>query len=237
MVTVSIILPKMQTTCNFRVDWMRGVMVNAQDNQDLDHRGQRVMARQTEEARRAKLGADTIQLEGTMPQVGERLDASFSIPAARHAESPLTAAELSRGLVIVSTLPNIQKHACIAQIVDLEVQAKERVPSARLVHISSDHADHWLEVDRFHPDIETPGYSLCCADPGSRQAFAQVFGVGVVGLQRVAHGLFALREGIFVVVAIPEDQMRTPEVAGFLEQLCRWLGQAADPSPQPIKQA
>lgn len=194
------------------------------------------MTRQAEEIRRAKLSSETIQLEGAMPQVGERLDASFSIPAARLAERPLTAAELSRGLVIVSTLPNIQKHACIAQIVDLEAQAKERAPSARLVHISSDHADHWLEVDRFHPDVETPGYSLCCADPVSRHAFAQAFGVGVVAHQRIAHGLFALHEGIFVAVAIPEDQMRTPEVAGFLGQLCRWLGQTADPSPQPTEE-
>ena len=171
-----------------------------------------------------------------MPQVGERLDASFSIPAARHAESPLSATELLRGLVIVSTLPNIQKHACITQIVDLEAQAKERVPSARLVHISSDHADHWLEVDRFHPDVETPGYSLCCADPGSRQAFSQAFGVGVVAHHRIAHGLFALHEGVFVAVAIPEDQMRTAEVAGFMEQLCRSLGQGWTPLPKPIKQ-
>lgn len=195
------------------------------------------MDRSAEEQRRAKLGSETIQLEGAMPQVGERLEASFSIPAARHAESPLSATGLLQGLVIVSTLPNIQKHACIAQIVDLEAQAKERVPSAQLVHISSDHADHWLEVDRFHPDVETPGYSLCCADPVSRQAFAQAFGVGVKAHQRIAHGLFALHEGVFVAVAIPEDQMRTPEVAGFLEQLCRWLGQAADPSPQPTEEA
>lgn len=172
-----------------------------------------------------------------MPQVGARLEVSFSIPAARHAASSLSAAELLQGLVIVSTLPNIQKHACIAQIVDLEAQAKERVPLARLVHISSDHADHWLEVDRFHPDVETPGYSLCCADPVSRQAFAQAFGVGVVAHQRIAHGLFALHEGVFVAVEIPEDQMRTPEVARFLEQLCLWLGQAADPSPQPTEEA
>lgn len=187
--------------------------------------------------RRAKLGAETILLEGAMPQVGERLESSFSIPAARHAESPLSAAELLQGLVIVSTLPNIQKHACIAQIVALETQAKERVPSARVVHISSDHADHWLEVDRFHPDVETPGYSLCCADPASRQAFAQAFGVGVVAHQRIAHGLFALDEGVFVAVAIPEDQMRTAEVAASMEQLCRRLGQAWTSSPQPTEEA
>ena len=195
------------------------------------------MDRQVQEKRRARLGSDTIELEGAMPKVGERLDALFSIPAARHAESPLTTTELSQGLVIVSTLPNIQKHACIVQIVDLEAQAKERVPSARLVHISSDHMDHWLEVDRFHPDVETPGYSLCCADPISRRAFAQAFGVGVLDHQRIAHGLFALNEGVFVVVAIPEDQMRTAEVSGFLEQLCRWLGHVSDPLPQPLEEA
>lgn len=188
---------------------------------------------QAENPRWAKLGADTIQLKGAMPQVGERLESSFRIPAARHAANPLSAAELVQGLVIVSTLPNIQKHACMAQIVALETQAKERAPSARVVHISSDHADHWLEVDRFHPDVETPGYSLCCADPASRQAFVQTFGVGVVAHERIAHGLFALYEGVFVAVSIPEDQMRTPEVTEFMGRLSRKLGQASVPSLQP----
>lgn len=195
------------------------------------------MDRQAREPRRARLGPEMIELEGAAPLVGDRLAASFSIPAARHAGSSLTATELSQGVVIVSTLPNIQKHACIAQIVDLEAQAKEQVPSARLVHISSDHADHWLEVDRFHPDVETPAYSLCCADPVDRHAFAQAFGVGVVDHQRIAHGLFALNGGVFVAVEIPEDQMRTPEVRGFLDRLCRRLRQANEPSPQPIEEA
>lgn len=185
------------------------------------------------EHRQARLGATPLQLEGAMPQVGERLQASFSIPAARHAGSSLTAIELSQGVVIVSTLPNIQKHACMSQIVDLEAQAKEWVPSARLMHVSSDHADHWLEVDQFHPDVETPAYSLCCADLASRHAFVQAFGVGVVDHQRIAHGLFALNGGVFVAVEIPEDQMRAPEVRGFLDRLCRRLGQAAEPSLTP----
>lgn len=177
------------------------------------------MGRERVQSRQAKLGGETIWLNGALPQPGEFLNASFSIPAARLAQGPLMTADLQEGLVIVSTLPNVQKHACLAQIVDLEEQAHETLPHLRIVHVSSDHEEHWREVDRFHPNIQAAGYSLCCADPISREAFLQAFGVGVEDHHRIAHGLFALQDGVFLAADVPDDQMRSAEVKSFLSVL------------------
>ncbi|MBA5867322.1 MAG: hypothetical protein GDA67_11590 [Nitrospira sp. CR1.3] len=182
--------------------------------------------------RRAQLGEGVIYLQGRTPVRGERLAAEFVIPAARLADKPLTAADLRQGLVAVSTLPNIQKHACLAQIVDLEERGRGRLPGLRIVHVSSDHEEHWKEVDRFHPDIRSAGYSLCCADPASREAFVLAFGVGVEDRHRIAHGLFALRDGIFLQVEIPHDQMRSAEVGGFLERLIGGTEAPSSPTPR-----
>lgn len=169
--------------------------------------------------RQAQLGDKAIYLRGRVPSRGERLTAEFSIPAARLADKPLTANELRRGLVVVSTLPNIQKHACLAQIVELEERGHEQLPTVRMLHVSADHAEHWGEVDRFHPNIRSAGYSLCCADPASREAFILAFGVGVKDHHRIAHGLLALQDGVFLEVEIPQDQMQPAAVRGFVERL------------------
>ncbi|MBX3304076.1 MAG: hypothetical protein KF693_17830, partial [Nitrospira sp.] len=139
--------------------------------------------------------------------------------------------EFRRGLVVVSTLPNIQKHACLAQIVDLEERSCERLPEWRIVHVSTDHEEHWREVDRFYPNLRSAGYSLCCADPGSREAFVLAFGIGVEDHHRIAHGLFVLRDGMFLEVEIPHDQMRPVEVSGFLERLIGETGAASSVTP------
>jgi len=179
--------------------------------------------------REARLGERAIYLQGRVPSRGERLIADFVIPGARLADRPLTAAELRHGLVVISTLPNIQKHACLTQIVDLEERGRERIPGLRIVHVSADHAEHWEEVDRFHPNIRAAGYSLCCADPASREAFVEAFGIGVEDHHRIAHGLFALRDGIFLDTAIPHDQMRPADVEGFLERMIREIDASSSP--------
>jgi peroxiredoxin len=165
-----------------------------------------------------RLGEQRVALLGRLPQPGDVLTAEFSIPEARRASLPLLAADLRQGLVIVSTLPNIQKHACLAQIVELEERSVHLLPSARVVHISADHADHWGEVDAFHPDVQAPGYSLCCADSTSRETFIVAFGIGVAGHHRIAHGLFALHDGRFLSIEVPENQMHAPEVERFLKE-------------------
>jgi peroxiredoxin len=184
--------------------------------------------------RSARLGDDTIYLQGRVPHSGERLTADFIIPAARLADKPLTADSLRCGLVVLSTLPNIEKHACLAQIVDLEEQGHEQLPGLRIVHVSADHEDHWREVGRFHPNVQAAGYSLCCADPASREAFVLAFGVGVEDHHRIAHGLFALRDGVFLEVEIPHDQMRPAAVRSFLERLIGERGAPSSPTPHGI---
>jgi peroxiredoxin len=186
--------------------------------------------------RTAQLGTDRIHLLGQVPRRGERLTAEFAIPAARLADKPLTADELRSGLVVVSTLPNIEKHACLAQIVDLEERGRERLPGWKIVHVSADHEEHWQEVDRFHPNIQAAGYSLCCADPNSREAFVLAFGVGVEDHHRIAHGLFALRDGVFLVVEIPHDQMRPAEVKGFLQRLSEERGAPSSQAHRTISE-
>lgn len=180
--------------------------------------------------RTAQLGNSRIALLGEMPIPGDRLEADFTIPAARSASRPLVPSDLHEGLVVVSTLPNIQKHACLAQIVELEERSHGTMPQLRIVHVSADHETHWQEVDRFHPNIQAAGYSLCCADPASRTSFVEAFGVGVEGYHRIAHGLFALLDGVFIAAEIPSDQMRPAAVHRFLERLVEKVGTPLDPS-------
>lgn len=179
-------------------------------------------------ARVAKLGDRAVLLQGQVPTDGQRLTAEFVIPAARVADTPLTAAALRCGLVVVSTLPNIQKHACLEQIVDLEELGHTWLPGLRIVHVSADHEEHWKEVDRFHPDIRSEGYSLCCADPASREAFMLAFGVGVENHRRIAHGLFALLNGRVVAAEVPEDQMKPASVRVFVERVAALVGGSAE---------
>jgi hypothetical protein len=169
--------------------------------------------------RNADLGGRPILLLGHLPHPGRTLVDVFSLPPARRAHAPLTDAELRRGFVIVSTLPNIQRHACIAQIVQLEEQCAHRFAGARIVHVSEDEAMHWAEVDRFHPGIVASSYTLDGASETSRVSFTWAFGVGVLGHPRIAHGLFALREGVFVAAVVPFDQMHAPDVGEFIAML------------------
>ncbi len=181
--------------------------------------------------RTAQLGADRIRLIGLVPCRGDRLTGDFVIPAARLADKPLTAEDLGSGLVVVSTLPNIQKHACLTQIVELEERGHERLPGLRIVHVSADHEEHWREVDQFHPNIRSAGYSLCCAEAASREVFVGTFGVGVEDHHRIAHGLFALQDGLFLAAAVPDDQMRPADVEAFLERLVERVGAPRDRMP------
>ncbi len=111
-------------------------------------------------SRRVALGERALWLYGCVPRWGELLTGEFSIPPARRATEPLTSDGLRRGLVFVSTLPNIEKHACALQIVGLEEHAFRHFPTARICHVSSDSAAHWSEVDDYHSEIRAEGYSL-----------------------------------------------------------------------------
>jgi len=166
-----------------------------------------------------RLGDEFLLLAHDAPRPGDELAGDFVVPAARIAREPLTPAVLARGLVVVSTLPNIQKHACVAQIVEVEELAPHELPSPRIFHVSADDAHHWGEVDRFHASVASPGYSLCCASPASRAAFGRAFGVAVEGHRRIAHGLFALHDGVFLAAEVPFDQLQPPDVPAFVRRV------------------
>jgi hypothetical protein len=178
--------------------------------------------------RLAWLGQERLELLGPAPRPGDPLLGHFSIPPARRASSPLTGGELRRGLVVVSTLPNIRRHACLSQIVDLDEHGGDLLPGARFYHVAADEPEHWAEVDRYHAGVRAPGYSLHLAPPADRAAFVAAFGVGVARHRRIAHGLFTLREGRFLAVDIPVDQMAPMDVGCFLVAARRAAG---DPTP------
>jgi hypothetical protein len=169
----------------------------------------------------ASLGGTPIRLPGPAPAIGGVLATRFAIPPARNATAALTASRLCRGRVVVSTLPNIGKHACAAQILDLEEHLRADFAGVRLVHVSADPAELWEEVDLYHASLSAEGYSIDGADPASRAAFTEAFGVAVEGHRRIAHGMFALVDGVFVVVDIPHEQLGVPDVYGFLGRLSR----------------
>ena len=179
------------------------------------------MENSVEGFRAAILRGEVLSLFGRLPAPGERLLEAFTLPAARHARAPLTERDLSTGLVLLSTLPNIERHACVAQILHLDELAPRLLPQARVVHVSSDGAHHWCEVDRFHPTVRAASYTLAGADDPSSAGFKWAFGVGVIGHDRIAHGLFALEDGVFVAAQVPYDQMEAPPVAAFLQEVIR----------------
>ena len=167
-------------------------------------------------SRIALLGKERIVLLGTEPRSGEKLLADFELPAAWRTSRCLKSDDLRRGWVVVSTLPNIKSNACSSQILDLEEGMLGFQRRPLLFHVSADAPPNWREVGEFHPTLRSPGYTLSGANG---DAFALAFGVAVSGHRRIAHGLFALLDGVFVVVEIPHDQMTTPPVRPFLEEL------------------
>ena len=169
--------------------------------------------------RTAKLGDTLIELEGSVPALGSPLRGEFAIAPARLATTPLLASDLRAGWVVLSTLPNIEKHGCIFQVLDLEEALVKMEPRPRLVHVSADEAHHWHEVDHVHPNLRAPGYTLASTPSEDRAAFTAAFGVGVRGTRRIAHGLFGLRDGIFEEAEIPYDQMVSPNVVDFVARL------------------
>lgn len=165
--------------------------------------------------RKVYLGESEIHLLGKKPRVGERLDAEFEIKPARNSKKSLTKKELSKGLTIVSTLPNIHTNACHYQVLDLENLSKKIIPEAKIFHISSDAISHWKEVDEIHPDLKAYGFSLYESELKDREYFTKAFGVGVEGNVRIAHGLFGLYNGIFCAAYIPIQQMGNPDIHYF----------------------
>lgn len=168
--------------------------------------------------RNVYLGESIIHLLGSKPRVGDRLESKFYIQPARNSKEALTEKVLSKGITIVSTLPNIHTNACHYQVLDLENLVKKIIPEAKIFHIASDGKSHWKEVDEIHPDLKACGYSLHESELKDREVFARSFGVGVEGNARIAHGLFGLWNGIFCAAYIPMQQIGNPDIHYFFNQ-------------------
>jgi hypothetical protein len=67
--------------------------------------------------------------------------------------------------------------------------------------------------------VGAPGYSLHAASPASRFAFTHAFGVAVENHARIAHGCFALRDGVVLAAEVPYHQMHSMEVISFLHEV------------------
>jgi len=184
------------------------------------------------EHRVALLGDAALRLLGRMPQAGELLAARpFSVPPARNAAAPLTPESLRRGLVLVSTLPNIARYACAAQILDFEEESMRRFDDFRMLHVSTDEARYWSEIDTFHPALAAEAFSLFDADEQSVAGFGLSFGVAVEGHGRIAHGLFALLDGMFLAAEVPFQQLAVPDVGAFLDRVDRLFARRSTKVP------
>jgi len=177
-----------------------------------------------ENMRTVRVGVESFELEGEPPTLGGLLNYSFILPDARgpnHILTPsITEADLKKGLVIISTLPNIQKQHCLQQIKELESLTYKLLPrSTKIFHVSADDRSDWKKAEEHLASVRFHAYTLADAAEESVVSFKAAFGVGVKGTHRIAHGLFALLNGKFINLQVPDDQLGVPNVPLFLKEI------------------
>ncbi|WCL50010.1 hypothetical protein [Leptospira sp. GIMC2001] len=177
------------------------------------------MDKSRSKTRRVFLGDHSMQLQGDKPKPGKRILGCFHANPARKTRAVLNENKINRGLVIISTLPNIRSFACSQQVLDLELEVRAHLPEAKIYHIASDPKSGWDEVEKLHPFLKSPGFTLVGVDKSSVESFKKEFGVGVEGNKRIAHGLFALKNGEFLVSYIPRQQYGVPNIKRFVNRV------------------
>ncbi|TGL55874.1 hypothetical protein EHQ58_18285 [Leptospira ognonensis] len=165
------------------------------------------------------LGDKPIQIYGHRIKSGEKLQAKFTFPPAYNTKKSLNDKDITKGLVILSTLPNIKSNECSTQILDLEKEVHCREIKAKIYHIACDCPEHWEEVRHLHPFLKAKGYTLELASEIDSETFKQALGVGVRGSKRIVHGLFAFLDGNLLLSYIPRQQYGSPNVKNFLKNL------------------
>jgi hypothetical protein len=169
--------------------------------------------------RAVKVGTETYLLENEAPKIESYLERKFFIPEAI-GNSAVADVNMKKGLIIVSTLPNIQKEHCIQQVVELQTITYKLLPSStKIFHFSSDTRLDWKAAEKHLAGLHIKAYTLYDAVHRSVVEFKAAFGVGVQGTPRIAHGLFALINGKFVNIQIPDDQLGIPNVPLFLKNV------------------
>lgn len=165
------------------------------------------------------LGDKPIQVYGSKLKSGDKIESRFHLPAAYNTKQALKEKDIAKGLVILSTLPNIRSNECSTQVLDLEKEVKARNLKAKIYHVACDCPKHWEEVRHLHPFLKAKGYTLKLANERDTESFKQALGVGVRGSKRIVHGLFAFQDGKLLASYIPRQQYGSPNVKKFLNSL------------------
>ncbi|MCZ8154664.1 MAG: hypothetical protein O9264_00985 [Leptospira sp.] len=165
------------------------------------------------------LGDQPIEVYGNKPKTGNPLVGRFVLPPAYNTKRALRDIDLTKGIVILSTLPNIKSNACTTQVLDLENEIKKRKLNAKLYHVACDCPDHWEEVRQLHPFLKAKGFTLEKANPADVETFKKSLGVGVAGSKRIVHGLFAFQDGKLLKAYIPRQQYGSPNIKKFLNSI------------------
>jgi len=170
--------------------------------------------------RTALLNKKKITLLGERPSSLTKIK-PFIIHPALNTKNRRTSSQLKKGNVIISTLPNIKSNACINQIYDISNIINKRKLPIKVFNVSSDSPNNWVTVDKLHHDLHAKGYTIYNASEESINNFKETFGIGVLESQRIAHGLFGLKNGKIIHSMIPRQQMGNPDARKFLREYCK----------------
>lgn len=165
------------------------------------------------------LGDMPVELTGKRPKIGFQWKHKFQFSPALNTKSKFPNLKNEKGLIFISTLPNVRSFACSAQVLELEEELKKRKIPAKIIHIASDGKDAWSEIKKLHPKLKAHGYSLKNGNTGDVNKLKEILGIGVVSSHRLAHGLFAIQDGILISSLIPKQQYGVPNIKKFLNKL------------------
>lgn len=167
------------------------------------------------------LGDMPVELTGKRPKLGDRIPGKFDFKPALNTSNKFPNLNQVKGLVFVSTLPNVKSFACSTQVLDLEEEIKKRKLPAKIFHFASCGKDSWFEIKKLHPNIKAKGYSLQNCNTEEVSEFKNSLGVGVSHSHRLAHGLFAFYDGRIIASYIPKQQYGVPNIKRFLNRIER----------------
>lgn len=169
------------------------------------------------------LGDLPVELTGRRPKLGDPIEGKFGFKPALNTKSKFPDLKNIKGLVFLSTLPNVKSFACSTQVLDLEEEISKRNIRAKIFHLASCGINSWTEIKKLHPQLKANGYSLQNCDNDEVTTFKQKLGVGVTNSHRLAHGLFVLKNGKFIASYIPKQQYGVPNIKRFLNRLEKGL--------------
>ncbi|TGL09271.1 hypothetical protein [Leptospira levettii] len=169
------------------------------------------------------LGDLPVELIGKRPRLGKPIEGKYRFTPVLNAKNKFPNLQKSKGIIFLSTLPNVKSFACSAQVLDLEVEITKRKIPAKIFHLASCGKDSWSEIKKLHPQLKARGYSLQNCSQNEVNTFKQILGVGVKNSHRLAHGLFALKNGKIIASYIPKQQYGVPNIKHFLNRLERGL--------------